>query len=1427
MKNRILVWLLSLTITVTSCFYGVAYAGTERESSKEEAAVTVYFTLSEDGEFVTGNDEEETVLSHIPVTISYFDLAEYGLEDFYRYEADSFENGGEYIGTEVLEQPTLLHLYIKMLEEYYLADGSELVVNDRNQDALSISGSATSLYMTRFWGHDENLMYYVNHKYPLQAAGWGSTSDYILLEDGMEIDVAMFSDWDFYHTGAFAYFTGNNVEAKEPGQFDIAVNEKISLTMRGTATNAAYDGNSTFVGEPMCGENVVYCKKEQAVSDYTNKNWEMAEGQTDENGNITLSFSSPGTYYVSSTPLYESYQLSSGNACVAPPIAVIHVTGEQETEEIQDKDYSGGLISDVVVSDGVSALADRYTFSPAFTEETKEYVITVPDYEDSLCVKASLAKEAPKRTAIIISYQDLTGEDREVSLDGKDTLGRKLAKIISKGVVGNTFILTAVCKNYGTDDVTEVYHFRILRQATLENINIHNTNTQEEISLTPEFSSSEYDYEVHVNGNTQSLTVTADVLSGIDHTITIDDKDYDADGNVVVDLSSASQKEVTITVKNDNCIATVYTITIHKSNIVAAEITLLEGSILQIVNAKGVTVERYRSTGGPYIIENLSEGEEYTYTISKYGYRTIQSSFVAASGGKIDGILKSVAANEKIDKNISGQWSNFRGSDTNNGLTNALTPTDYTNAELYWAKKVGTGFGSGAPSSPILVDDCLVYTTATTIVKADTITGEILASGKMVRTSAFNITPPTYAEGMIFVALASGTIQAFNAKTLESLWVYQDPLYGQPNSPISYCDGYIYTGFWNGETGNANYVCLSVTDEDVKETTEKKYATWTSTSKGGFYWAGSYACRNFVVVGTDDGENSEETGTSNIIVFDAFTGSVIDKYDGVVGDTRSSICFDEVTGRYYFTSKGGYFYSMEISEEGKITDVENIALGSASTSTPVVSNGRAYVGVKGSEQFGANSGHHIAVIDLGSMRIAYKMLTRGYPQTSGIATTGYTEKDGYTYVYFVDNYEPGKIRVLKDKPGQNEPVITRFSAYEDENDNNVLFSPKAEQANYAICSLIADAYGTLYFKNDSAYMMALGSKIEKIEVTKKPDKLNYMAGESFEPTGMVVTATYANGLTRDITKYVTYDTGKLTGNMSDVEIRFPYVLYNDELLNYQSFDPLIDTVDITVSDPEGLQKAQHVMDKIGAIDNPVTLNSKDKIKAAREAYDSIDSALEVYITNYKTLTDAESRFSQLVTEYFKRNRIQPVATQKSIQEVLVTWNGSPYADGYMLYRSEKKDGDYKEIGRVTTLSYRDTAVVLGRSYYYKVIPFVSMDSQNKNLIRGEEGTVSIKITLKAPKKLKLSIKKKSAKKKYVKLKWNKLEKASGYVIYRSTKKKGKYKKIKVIKSGKNTTFTDKKVKQKKKYFYKIRGYRTINGKKVYGKYSVIRKIKVK
>jgi len=81
----------------------------------------------------------------------------------------------------------------------------------------------------------------------------------------------------------------------------------------------------------------------------------------------------------------------------------------------------------------------------------------------------------------------------------------------------------------------------------------------------------------------------------------------------------------------------------------------------------------------------------------------------------------------------------------------------------------------------------------------------------MAGTSSFAINNSTYAEGMILVGLSNGRIQAFSADTLESLWLYTDPLGGQPNCPITVSGGYAYTGFWNTRD-KERQLCLHLSD---------------------------------------------------------------------------------------------------------------------------------------------------------------------------------------------------------------------------------------------------------------------------------------------------------------------------------------------------------------------------------------------------------------------------------------------------------------------------------------------------------------------------------------------------------------------------------------------------------------------------------------
>ena len=568
----------------------------------------------------------------------------------------------------------------------------------------------------------------------------------------------------------------------------------------------------------------------------------------------------------------------------------------------------------------------------------------------------------------------------------------------------------------------------------------------------------------------------------------------------------------------------------------------------------------------------------YTYVVTCRGYVGASGSFTADAEKREVSVTLTKAPESSHGQGVTSRWSSFRGSDSSNGVVTDKTPISAENAVLSWASKLGDGYSSGAVGCPITITeggyDYLIVYAADRLYKVDALSGVTVAVGKMDHSSSFAINSPTYAEGMIFVGLSNGAVQAFDAATLESLWIYRDRLGGQPNCPITYYDGYIYTGFWNSEVAQANLVCLSVTDEDPTQAMEDKLPAWTYASAGGFYWAGAYVCDDYLLIGTDDGTGGCTSETSALLCIDPADGRLMDAVTGLKGDIRCNIARDG--DRFYFTSKGGYFYSVSAPEKSggdwlldddslRAVALENggdAAHPAMSTCTPVVYNGRAYIGVSGTGQFTPYSGHSITVIDLTGWKIAYSAPTQGYPQTSGLLTTAYGGEDGTVYVYFFDNYTPGKLRVLKDAPGQARAVLTTEESYTVKGVTTtyttpyVLFTPADAQAQYAICSPITDSYGTLYFKNDSAHLMALSSTIQSLTVSRQPDKMDYKAGETFDPTGMEITITYENGLTRTVPAERTVNGAVIRyGAWSEVPlkvsdgegflIRFAHSLYQD------------------------------------------------------------------------------------------------------------------------------------------------------------------------------------------------------------------------------------------------------------------------------------------
>lgn len=566
--------------------------------------------------------------------------------------------------------------------------------------------------------------------------------------------------------------------------------------------------------------------------------------------------------------------------------------------------------------------------------------------------------------------------------------------------------------------------------------------------------------------------------------------------------------------------------------------------------------------------------------------------------------------------------SAFVSDGTNNNVTTSVLPDSADNAVLNWATRICDPTDpkewQNSPSPVTLIGDDLVFVSGDKLMRMNKETGVIdSVVGQRAGKNSYAIQPVTYVDGMIFSGFDGG-VQAFDADTLESLWVYKDSVGGQAISPIYYNDGCIYTGFWSSETGTANYVCMDVKDEDTTKTDEAKSAKWVYANKGGFYWTGAYSTDKFIVVGSDNG--TKDNSHSKILTLNKENGEEIDSGEAV-GDIRCSVSYDKDTDAYYFTSKGGYFYRAKIDDNGNFTKLDSIALSGASTSTPTILNGRAYVG------FGHyRTGYGIAVIDLDSFEIAYTAKTKGYPQTSGL---GVVNKDGYNYVYFTENASAGAIRYVKDKKGVTEVLDAQI--VNGKKTAPSLFTTTGAQAQFAIADLVADENGTIYFKNDSGYIMAVGSEVGKL-VTENA-KTVCKEGEAYDASDLKVYAVLKNGVKKDVTKDVTIDDSKLEKDDDFVTVTYKYGMYRDKTVSGGAnktgvaVDPVETTIDIAVLSAEDYDKVTAVEKTIAGL-GEITLDSENDVKAARADYDALGD-LKKYVENYDVLKAAEEKLEKL------------------------------------------------------------------------------------------------------------------------------------------------------------------------------------------------------
>ncbi len=164
----------------------------------------------------------------------------------------------------------------------------------------------------------------------------------------------------------------------------------------------------------------------------------------------------------------------------------------------------------------------------------------------------------------------------------------------------------------------------------------------------------------------------------------------------------------------------------------------------------------------------------------------------------------------------------------------------------------------------------------------------------------------------------------------------------------------------------------------------------------------------------------------------------------------------------------------------------------------------------------------------------------------------------------------------------------------------------------------------------------------------------------------------------------------------------------------------------------------------------------------------------------------------------------------SYSSVSVSWNTLAGASGYEVFRATSQMGDYLLVGSAIQNNFTDLNVLTGTIYYYKVRAFVSY-STNKGV-----GPYSSVLTATPSLNAISSIIANSLSYNSILVKWNQINGASGYDVFRSSSADSTYA---LIGNSSVTELTDTNLSSGIYYYYKVRAYRWVNSNKIYSTYS--------
>ena len=158
----------------------------------------------------------------------------------------------------------------------------------------------------------------------------------------------------------------------------------------------------------------------------------------------------------------------------------------------------------------------------------------------------------------------------------------------------------------------------------------------------------------------------------------------------------------------------------------------------------------------------------------------------------------------------------------------------------------------------------------------------------------------------------------------------------------------------------------------------------------------------------------------------------------------------------------------------------------------------------------------------------------------------------------------------------------------------------------------------------------------------------------------------------------------------------------------------------------------------------------------------------------------------------------------------VNWQSNPGATRFEVYRatSNNKKTKWTKFDSYDATSYEQLGLKYGTTYYYKV------KACNDTTCTGYSNVASRKVIPDRVENIRIE----SAGGTNIKIAYDKVP-VTGYEVRRSTKPDSGFKKVAFVTKSGTLTYNNKKLKNATTYYYKVRAYKTVKGKKIYGAWS--------